>query len=157
MLLAPGQVVWADVTIAPGDPCWDDDVGRAFHWLGRTWADALRSLGASEVGFHQGRPVSSAWSRLACFAGLGAGEVTAGGRKVVGLSQRRTREGALFQCACLVTTDQSGLVDLLAIEDAERRQLERELVRGSAGLDAALGAVEQPAIETAFLAAVAVR
>ena len=39
------------------------------------------------------------WCPLVCFAGVGPGEVLAGGRKLVGISQRRTRAGARFQCA----------------------------------------------------------
>ncbi len=33
-----------------------------------------------------------------CFAGMGPGEVASAGAKLVGLSQRRTREFARFQC-----------------------------------------------------------
>jgi hypothetical protein len=43
--------------------------------------------------------VRSEWSSRVCFAGTGAGEVLAGGRKVIGISQRRSRNGARFQCA----------------------------------------------------------
>ena len=35
------------------------------------------------------------WSKVLCYAGLGAGEVTVAGRKVVGMSQRRERLGCL--------------------------------------------------------------
>ena len=35
---------------------------------------------------------------MVCFAGVGTGEVSVGDRKLVGLSQRRTRTGARFQC-----------------------------------------------------------
>ena len=41
----------------------------------------------------------SEWSRRICFAGVGGGEVMLGDRKVVGISQRRVRAGARFQCA----------------------------------------------------------
>lgn len=36
--------------------------------------------------------------RVACFAALGPGELSVDGRKVLGISQRRTRFGARFQC-----------------------------------------------------------
>jgi hypothetical protein len=46
--------------------------------------------------------VRTEWSDRVCFAGIGPGEVLdAAGRKVVGISQRRTRGSARFQCAAL--------------------------------------------------------
>jgi lipoate-protein ligase A len=115
VLLVPGDVVWADVTIPPGDPLWEPDVAKAFWWIGEAWAAALRSLGVDAV-VHRGAQVHTAWSRRVCFAGVGSGEVTVEGRKMVGLSQRRTREAALFQCACLVQWDPAPLVDALGLE-----------------------------------------
>ena len=57
----------------------------------------------------------SPWSDVVCFAGLGPGEVrNQAGAKVVGMSQRRTREAARFQCAALARWDPKALVDLLA-------------------------------------------
>jgi lipoate-protein ligase A len=50
-----------------------------------------------------------------CFAGLGPGEVTIAGVKVVGMSQRRTRAGALFQCAALLAWDPARLVEVLGL------------------------------------------
>lgn len=43
--------------------------------------------------------VSSPLATVVCFAGLAPGEVTVDGAKVVGISQRRTRAGARFQCS----------------------------------------------------------
>ncbi|MDQ4138723.1 MAG: hypothetical protein M3116_07770, partial [Actinomycetota bacterium] len=34
VLVEPGSAVWIDVTIPAGDALWENDVGRAFHWLG---------------------------------------------------------------------------------------------------------------------------
>ena len=65
-------------------PLWHDDVGRATWWLGETWATALGALGVVAPDVHRGGIVTTPWSRLVCFAGLGPGEVTSGGRKVVG-------------------------------------------------------------------------
>jgi hypothetical protein len=44
----------------------------------------------------------SAWSRHVCFDGLGSGEVTIGTRKLVGISQRRTRSWARLQSSAHV-------------------------------------------------------
>ena len=55
-------------------------------------------------------------------------------RKVVGMSQRRTRDGALFQCAALLSWDPGPLVDLLALSEAEREAARADLDRVAAGL-----------------------
>jgi hypothetical protein len=56
----------------------------------------------------------TAWSRLVCFAGIGPGEVLVGGRKAVGISHRRTRAGARFQCVAHRRWPGEELVALLA-------------------------------------------
>jgi len=116
VLIEPGGVAWIDVAIARADPLWDDDVGRAFHWLGDAWAAALVLLGVVGAEVHRGGLVRTALSDLVCFAGLGPGEVTVGGAKVVGMAQRRTREGALFQCAIPIEWNPDRLATLLGIE-----------------------------------------
>ena len=97
VLVGPGLSVWVDFVIPAGDPLWDDDVGRAAWWVGDLWASVVDG---SEV--WRGAMRANAWSPTVCFAGLGPGEVTLGGRKVVGISQRRTPRGALFQTAALL-------------------------------------------------------
>lgn len=120
VMVEPGGTVWVDVVVPPGDPLWDDDVGRAAHWLGRAWATAVRSVAAVDAVDHVGPLVTTPWSRLVCFAGLGPGEVTVDGRKVVGLSQRRTRHGARFQTAALLRWEPGELLDLLRLDADDR-------------------------------------
>ena len=92
VLVEPGNGVWIDVLVPRHDPVWVDDVGRSFDWLGRAWVDALATLGlVAQV--HDGPPDRGSSAAAVCFAGLGSGEVTVGGAKAVGLSQRRTRAG----------------------------------------------------------------
>lgn len=114
VLVRPGSPVWLDVVLPAGDPLWDDDVGLAPLWLGRCWARALAALGVPDLAVHAGAMVRSPWSDLICFAGLAPGEVTAGGRKIVGVSQRRTRAAVLFQVAVLVRWDPRDIVAALA-------------------------------------------
>ena len=127
--LAPAQQVWADVAIPNGDPRWEEDIGRAFWWVGEAWAAALVNLGvpAATVEVHRRGPEENEWSPLVCFAGLGSGEVTIGGRKVVGMSQRRTRHGALFQCVALLGWDPRPILAALALSAEERDRAEPEL------------------------------
>lgn len=127
VLLEPERVVWADVFVPHDDPLWDDDVGRAFWWLGETWAAALADLGVVSPAVHRGALVRTPLAELVCFGGLGSGEVTAGGRKVVGMAQRRTREGALFQCAVPLAWDPQPLADLLDVDPVELRDAVRPL------------------------------
>ncbi|HUF33383.1 MAG TPA: hypothetical protein VMN58_09280 [Acidimicrobiales bacterium] len=132
VLLVPGESIWVDVVVPRGDDVWDDDVGRSFHWLGGVWAAALGDLGiVAEV--HTGGLICTPWSRLVCFGGLGPGEISVDGRKAVGLSQRRARHAARFQCALLRRWSAAEVVGLLALDDDER-------ARAVAGLDhAAVG------------------
>ena len=145
VLVEPGSALWVDVTIPAGDPLWDPDVGRAFHWIGAAWAEVL-TAGGLPARWHDGAMRSTPWSAWVCFAGLGPGEVTVDGRKVVGLSQRRTREGVLFQCCAAVTWEPERLLDLLALDDADRARGAVELaavaVGAGTGIDLVQGIVD---------------
>lgn len=100
VLVSEDDLVWFDVVIAKTDPLWVDDVSRSFDWLGEAVSHAMASLGI-ETSVHHGPLVQNNWSRRVCFAGLGPGELTVDGRKLVGMSQRRTRDWARFQVAVL--------------------------------------------------------
>lgn len=154
VLVVPGQVVWADVAVPAGDPLWEADVGRASWWLGQVWAEALASLGLGTPVVHRGAPVGTSWSRTICFAGLGPGEVTVGGGKVVGLCQRRTRSGAVFHCAALVRLDAAALVGVLALDADDRRRASAALEAGATGLEE-LGPPPPPSVEAVESALVA--
>lgn len=119
VLLCPDEVIWLDVIISRDDPQWCDDVGQAMWWVGQGWADALSDLGVGEqsdhrLSVHRGGLVTTSWSRQVCFAGLGPGEVTLGDRKLVGISQRRTRGVARFQCALYRAWSPGFMRELLA-------------------------------------------
>lgn len=94
----PDTSLWIDVIVPRHHALWSDDIGLAFGWVGNTWATALAAAGvAGRSRVHTGKLMHPDWGRVICFAGLGPGEVVVDGRKVVGLSQRRTREMARFQ------------------------------------------------------------
>jgi lipoate-protein ligase A len=115
VLLWPGHQVWLDVCLPRDDPLWDDDVGRSARWLGAALASALVGLGAEGARAHLGPIQPSAWSHQVCFAGRAPGEVVVAGRKVVGTSQRRSRDGAVFQVAVALVWAPRTLVDLLGL------------------------------------------
>ncbi|CAN5846769.1 hypothetical protein BH20ACT4_BH20ACT4_01930 [soil metagenome] len=102
VLVEPGAMTWVDVIVPAGDRRWTDDVVASMRWCGERWLRALTAIGAGAAGSFDVCPSSTAptgVSDLVCFAGLAAGEVTSGGDKLVGISQRRTRHAARFQCA----------------------------------------------------------
>jgi lipoate-protein ligase A len=126
VLVGPGELVWVDAFVPAGDSLWSPDVGRATHWLGGVWAGALAASGL-EASWHDGGLVAAPWSRVVCFAGLGPGEVCVGRAKAVGVSQRRTRAGALFSTAALLRWDPGGLLAVLALDPTERERAAEEL------------------------------
>jgi len=134
VLLQPGNLVWVDVDVPAGDRLWDDDVARAFAWVGQAWAGAAADLGVSGPRPHPGPMDEGRWGRLVCFAGLGPGEVTVGGRKLVGLAQRRTRAGVRFQCALLLRWEPAALLGLLALANTERAGAAADLASAAVGL-----------------------
>lgn len=120
----PAATAWVDVILPAGDPLWDDDVGRAARWVGRCWQQALAALGTGPTVVHEGPLACGPLGRLVCFGTVGAGEVTApDGRKVVGISQRRGRGAARFQCAAYTTWDPAPLVELLGLDGDGARSL----------------------------------
>jgi lipoate-protein ligase A len=134
VLLQPGDL-WIDLLLPRDDPLWVDDVGRAAHWVGDVFAAAV---GEGAV-VHRGGLLRTPWSGAVCFAGLGPGEVTdgEGGPKLIGISQRRTRIGARFQCAALRRWDAVGIAELLQLPS----EAATELATAAAGVDLTAAAV----------------
>lgn len=129
VLVAPGAQLWCDVLLPAEDRLWNADVGRSFLWLGDAWVAALAELGVP-ARRHEGAMVAGRWSKLVCFAGLGPGEVTTlEGAKLVGISQRRTRAGARFQCSVpLVPWDPARIVGLLDLSGSDRAEATADLL-----------------------------
>ena len=102
VFLAPGEHVWLDVVVPRGDVLWSNDVAQASWWLGDVWVQTLNALGKNNVSVHHESLSSDQWGDLLCFAGVGPGEVVQRNdeslSKLVGISQRRTRDYARFQC-----------------------------------------------------------
>jgi lipoate---protein ligase len=129
VLMLPGEMCWLDVVVPRGDPRWSDDVGRAMWWLGDVWVAALAACGIGGS-VHHGGLEGGDLARVVCFAGRGAGEVIArhvvagrvvAGRsgptataKLVGISQRRTREAARLQSSLHLVWRPQLVADLIA-------------------------------------------
>ena len=126
--LEPGGHLWVDAWIPRDDPLWAQDVSVAAEWVGRWWVGALDALGsAGGLSVHTGRSEPGRLGELVCFAGRGPGEVFVGDHKVVGLSQWRSREGALFSSCAYLAWRPEPLLDLLWVDDIEREALAAEL------------------------------
>ena len=129
----PSRSLWLDVIVPPTDPRWSDDVRKASYWLGQAWANALRTIGIDgEV--YDGGLEKTPWGRLVCFGANGPGEVLIEGRKTVGIAQRRTRDGARFQCIVYDRWDPRDVVDHLALSEAERTQIAADLADVAGGV-----------------------
>lgn len=112
--LAPGGTLWVDVLLPRDDPLWDDDVSRSGLWLGEAWAAALAG---HDPAVHRGPMVRGEHGDAVCFASRAPGEVTRGaaGPKLVGVSQRRSRHGARFQCVAYAEWDPEPLAVALGV------------------------------------------
>jgi lipoate---protein ligase len=146
VLVGPGDPIWIDLWLPRGDPLWLDDVVGATGWVGEWWAAVLRRSGMRGLAVHGSASGGDPFARKVCFAGVGPGEVTAGGRKVVGVAQWRCREGALFHTCAYRHFDPLPLADLLALPPDVRRSASDRLARSAAGL-ADLGVRVPPAGE----------
>lgn len=135
--LEPGTHLWVDAWIPRDDVLWAHDVSVAAEWVGQWWIEALAGTGTlGALSVHAGRSVPGALGDLVCFAGRGPGEVFLDDRKLVGLSQWRSREGALFSSCAYVEWDAEPLLDLLAFDDATRSALADELRDVAVGVGA---------------------
>jgi lipoate-protein ligase A len=124
--LEPGSHLWIDAWIPREDVLWAHDVSVAAEWVGQWWVEALVRVGVggqAGLSVHTGRSVPGALGDLVCFAGRGPGEVFVDDRKIVGVSQWRSREGALFSSCAYVEWDAEPLLDLLSFDEVKRSGL----------------------------------
>lgn len=136
----PDRCVWLDVVVPRHDPRWSDDVRASAYWLGEAWQRALATIGvAAEV--YRGGLEQTPWGRLVCFAALGPGEVIVEDRKLVGISQRRTRAGARFQCIAYEHWDPYDVLDLVALTPADRQAAGADLATRATGVGPHLAAL----------------
>lgn len=159
-----GPVLWdadllaLDVVLPRGHRLAERDVVRAYRWLGEAFAAALRRCGVGDVEVvdvqraraDRADPGAAA---LACFGGLSPFEVTAGGRKVLGLSQARRGPGTLLQAGVPLRFDAARLGRLLG-RDAD---FGRALAAAAAGVDELADGVTADALVAAVDAEVTER
>lgn len=133
VLVVPDDVAWLDVIVPAADPLWSDDVSRSGIWLGEVWRSVLAELGFAGAMVHRRALACGPLGRMVCFGVVGQGEVTVDGRKVVGVSQRRNRSSARFQCIVYREWRPNDLASLLGLDEGALTYLQH----AAAGTDAA--------------------
>ncbi len=147
VLLIPGSMIWFDLWVPATDRRFEADVRRSMVIVGAWWRAALERVDGALSGrlsVHDGPEISSPWSDAICFAGIGPGEVLLDGRKLVGVSQRRSAAGARFQTMAHHHNDLAVMESLLvpgvlAAEAALRSAASIAIIEPSGSGDDALG------------------
>lgn len=137
VVIEPEEVVWIDCFLPIDDPYYLRDIREGAYVIGEWWTKALVALGCDldllEV--HRGAMTTTAYSKMSCFAGLGPGEVTLGGKKIMGLSQRRNRSGAWYFTLVYLRSNPSRDARLLADDQDQEQELANVLRDSVATLD----------------------
>ena len=110
VLVVPDDLLWVDIFIPRTSPLWEEDVKRSALWIGEVWLKAMQSISVSGT-MHTESMERSPLSDLVCFAGKAPGEIFLNGRKIVGISQRRSRQGTRYQCALVLKWEPKHLVN----------------------------------------------
>lgn len=99
VLLHP-EDAWVEVWL-PWASTTESDVRASARHVGAAWRGALAEHGIDAV-LHDDGMLRRDEGAVACFAGLGPGELTTSGAKILGLSQWRVREGTLVSTVLAV-------------------------------------------------------
>ncbi len=110
VFIDPQATAWIDVWAPQNSRLWSTDPARTFLAVGELWKSALAELDI-DAAMVRTAPTREPSSSLICWAGKGWGELTIGTRKVVGLSQRRTRWGARIQGLAVFDDSSTRAVD----------------------------------------------
>jgi lipoate---protein ligase len=149
--LGPDDPLWIDLWVPRGDPLFRDDAARAVDWVGEWWSAALAQVGFGPTDVSRSMQPVDEIAALVCFAGLGAGEVHRGGRKVVGVAQWRSREGALVHCAAYRRWSPEPLLGLLNWKGTDREMARRRLLDAAVGFDTPDAPVSRGALTLALV------
>ncbi|MEZ5309555.1 MAG: hypothetical protein R2735_02980 [Microthrixaceae bacterium] len=113
--LVPDAHVWIDVLLPRGDLLWTDDVSQSGEWLAEVWIRALGDMGVVGATMADAHWSDPELGRIVCFAATGPGEIVVGERKLVGISQRRNRHGARFQCVVYLNQEPEAVLGFLDV------------------------------------------
>jgi lipoate-protein ligase A len=155
VLLTP-DLLSLDVLVPAAHPWARGSPADVFLHVGRAWVAALADLGVEGATVWEGAGTANrrgdARERLlaaVCYATPGRGEVMVGGRKLVGLAQRRRRPGALVQVGMLRRWAPGPLLEALGADPDDA-----EVAAAAVGIDDLL---PHPPDDATVMAAVEVR
>ncbi len=114
---------WVDLFVPRTHRLWEDDIGVASMGMGGVWKKALDSLGV-DCQMYDKPFIKDSLSELVCFAGRAPGELLIHGRKILGISQRRMKEGVRFQCALTLGWEPEEWLNLFTAESVRNLQSE---------------------------------
>lgn len=124
--LDPG-LLSLDVVIPAGHP-WTQGrhLADVFIPVGQAWMRALNALGVPDLSIWEGAATATrlgtpeqAALAAVCYASMGRGEIATGEKKLVGLSQRQRRGGALVQCGIAHHWDPAPLIEAMDVTIAQ--------------------------------------
>ena len=144
VFLSPNGQLWVDIAIPKSDNYFGADVSESFEVIGKLFLQALTDLGIGDLEMHTGRLLGGELAKRICFAGLGPGEITFEGAKVVGISQRRTSLGSVFQCTAYVKYPFDQIQEL--IPDESLAAPRRGYALGLAEISQKLADLESPLV-----------
>lgn len=101
-VLAGPWLLGTSVILPPTHPLVLPQIAESFRWFGKIHADWLDDLGMKARCVPSSQVQADRSLAWACFGNLSHWEVEAGGGKIVGLSQARTRNGVLLSSAVLL-------------------------------------------------------
>ena len=96
MVLLQPDDIWIDWWIPADDTRWSPDVHVSSLAAGAWWKEALEAQVTKSVSIHEGPLEGDPAHRVVCFAGKGPGELFIEGKKTVGVTQWRVREGTFL-------------------------------------------------------------
>jgi lipoate-protein ligase A len=134
VLLQPDDL-WIDWWIPTGDDRWRSDVHASSRLVGGWWAEVLREFVAGDVTVHDGPLEGDPAYRLVCFAGSGPGEVFVDGKKAVGVTQWRVREGIFISTVLPAHASDGVLRYLTEVPEGLDRALEHQVLASLALVD----------------------
>lgn len=110
--LNPGDFVWIDVMLPKNDTLYTDDISVSSLWLGEIWQRVLEEFNISSTLY-----IGNYIQNDICFASKAGGEIFVGDTKLVGVSQRRTKQGIWFQTLLMLNWRPVDFISYLNIEN----------------------------------------
>jgi lipoate-protein ligase A len=128
LVLLQADDLWIDWWIPADDPRWRSDVHASSRMAGQWWADVLTTIVDGVVTVHDGPLDGDPAHRLVCFAGRGPGEVFVDGKKAVGVTQWRVREGIFVSTVMHAHASNDVLRYVRDVPDGLERALEHQVL-----------------------------